>query len=71
LSADQAVLAATAGRLAAAIGDDTPPYALAALSRVLRATVAALLGAPPADAGMSEAEWDRILSTPDEAWTGD
>lgn len=52
LAAEQAVLAATAGRLAAAMGDDTPPYALAALSREL--------SAPPVDAGMSEAEWDRI-----------
>lgn len=70
LSAEQAVLAATAGRLATAMGEDTPPYALAALSRELRATVAALLGAPPVDAGVSYAEWERILSTPDEPWDG-
>jgi hypothetical protein len=69
VSAKQAVLAAAAGRLAAAMADDdVPPYALAGLSRELRATVAALLGAPSVSAGVSDADWERILAMPDEPW---
>jgi hypothetical protein len=72
LSAEQAVLAATAGRLASAMADeDVPPYALAGLSRELRAAVATLLGAPPVSAGMRHASWERILSPPDAPWDGD
>jgi hypothetical protein len=69
LSVEQAMHAATAGQLAAAItDDDVPPYALAGLARELRARPAALLDAPSVSAGVTEDAWEQILATPDEPW---
>ena len=67
LSPEQAVMAAVAARLARNLGEDQPGYVAASLARELRATVSALLDAPPVDA-VAETDWDRILSTPDQPW---
>jgi hypothetical protein len=70
LSPEQAVMAAVAARLAQNLGEDQAGYVVAHAARELRATVAGLLDAPPVGAGVTEPDWDRILSTPDEPWGG-
>lgn len=62
LSPEQAVHAASAGRLADAMDDEeTAPYVLPNLARELRAAVAALSGAPVIGQGVDMGDLDDVL----------
>ena len=62
LTPEQRVLAGLALRLARGLGEDVAAYALAAAARELRATVAALVGAPVAGQGVPDREWDEWVA---------
>lgn len=64
LSAEQAVHAAAARRLAAVMdgeGESAPLYALPALARELRNAVAALVGSPVVGQGIDMTELDAFM----------